>query len=52
MLHDTGNQLFLSAVSVAEMAIKIAAGKLKLDASFGDFVEMGMRTVGRYSNVQ
>ena len=46
MLRDPENQLFFSSVSVAEMAIKIAAGKLTLGTPFGDFVEMGMRNAG------
>lgn len=46
MLRDMDNQLHLSSVSVAEMAIKIAAGKLILGAPFGDFVEMGMKSAG------
>jgi len=45
-LHDPENQLFLSSISIAEMAIKIAAGKLTLGAPFGEFVEMGMQNAG------
>jgi PIN domain nuclease of toxin-antitoxin system len=46
MLRDTANQLHLSSVSIAEMAIKIAAGKLTLGAPFGDFVKIGVRSAG------
>jgi PIN domain nuclease of toxin-antitoxin system len=41
-LRDPANVLHLSAVSVAEMAIKHAAGKLKLDLPLEEFLATGM----------
>ena len=43
MLRDPGNQLFMSSISVAEMAIKSAIGKLSLDLPLDQFVTTGMR---------
>jgi PIN domain nuclease of toxin-antitoxin system len=46
LLRDPENQLFLSSISIAEMAIKIAAGKLTLGAPFREFVELGTKAAG------
>jgi PIN domain nuclease of toxin-antitoxin system len=39
---DPGNELFLSSISVVEMAIKIRLGKLRLDGPLEQFVVRGM----------
>ncbi len=44
LLRDPGNELLMSAVSVAEMAIKIRLGRLTLDVPLKDFVKTGMTT--------
>jgi clan AA aspartic protease len=43
MLRDPANQLFMSSISVAEMAIKSAIGKLSLDLPLDQFVTTGMQ---------
>jgi PIN domain nuclease of toxin-antitoxin system len=46
MLRDPNNQLYLSAISVVEMAIKTAIGKLTLDIPLADLVLSGMKDAG------
>jgi PIN domain nuclease of toxin-antitoxin system len=46
MLRDPGNQLYLSAISVVEIAIKTGLGKLTLDMPLNDFVTLGMKNAG------
>lgn len=43
MLRDPGNQLFISAISIAEMAIKVGIGKLTLDVELSEFLHTGMK---------
>ena len=43
ILHDPGNELYLSAITVAEIAIKSAAGKLTLSLPIEQLVLEGMR---------
>ena len=37
--EDTGHDLFLSAASIWEMAIKISLGKLQVSLPLGDFIQ-------------
>jgi PIN domain nuclease of toxin-antitoxin system len=39
MIEATGEEIFLSVVSLWEMAIKVSLGKLKMPSPFLDFVE-------------
>jgi PIN domain nuclease of toxin-antitoxin system len=40
-LRNTGNELYLSAASVWEMAIKSSVGKLETDGPLGELIEQG-----------
>jgi PIN domain nuclease of toxin-antitoxin system len=46
LLRDPSNQLFLSSISVVEIAIKAGIGKLTLGMSVQEFVLTGMRNAG------
>jgi len=46
MLRDPNNQLYLSAISVVEIAIKVGIGKLLLDIPLPEFISTGMRNSG------
>jgi PIN domain nuclease of toxin-antitoxin system len=46
MLRDPQNQLYLSAISVVEIAIKTAIGRLSLDLPLPDFISTGMQNAG------
>src|SRR4051812_20359454 len=46
VLKDPGNELYFSAVSVAEMAIKSATGKLKLSMPLDQLVRQGLASAG------
>jgi len=46
ILRDPGNELFMSAMSVAEIAIKFSIKKLKLDQTFDQLVGEGMANGG------
>jgi PIN domain nuclease of toxin-antitoxin system len=43
MLRDPANELFMSVVSIAEVAIKVSTGKLSLGVPMPEFVEAGMK---------
>ncbi len=46
LLEDTENSLFLSVVSLWEIAIKVTIGKLNLNSSFDNFVARGVVAKG------
>jgi len=45
-LRDPDNRLYLSAISVVEMAIKVGIGKLSVDVPLPEFVSVGMKNAG------